>query len=416
VAGSDGTLFVVNTGDRASILLRPNPVDSASDPDIFFDGKNYLLYISRGPSTQVFSSSTLHGSYALSQTLTEGYLARNNGGVSAGIFDMASREYWTYATTSDGKIRRAVHPTFSRTLSEGDWTMTLTGATFGFGPTVTVESPGIAENTPKARLSLDRQTSSTCTKIAPSDLPLLAQARASAAQRYRFAIEKGAQILATPDNKSFALLWYPPEVNASAKPPMIVTLHGHGVWAFDEFFIWYPYALARGYGILALQWWFGGGERVNDYYSPNELYPIISCILQSQKVPADKNLLHGFSRGSAVIYAMTALDRANDKYFKLTIANAGGAIQDYPPNVDINTGKFGASPFSGTHWLLFCAGRDPNPGSTCSEMRRTRDWLTQLGGAIDLFIDDPNADHGGFHRTPAHVNAALDLFAQLLAK
>lgn len=267
---------------------------------------------------------------------------------------------------------------------------------------------------------LDRQTPQNCEPkpvYDPNSLPLLAQAKASTPQRYQFALDHGAQILANPDGRSFSVLWYPSQTNTGSKPPMIVTLHGHGSWAFDEFFLWQPYATVRGYGILALQWWFGGGESSSDYYTPNALYPIIECLLRTQGIQAGKALIHGFSRGSAVIYALTALDRINEKFFSLTIANAGGASQDYPPNVDIANGKFGLTPFTGIHWVLFCGGRDSNPERDgCPAMHRSRDWVTQLGGTVDLFIEDVNAGHGGFHMTPAHVNEALDVFARLLGK
>lgn len=267
---------------------------------------------------------------------------------------------------------------------------------------------------------LDRRSPQNCEPkpvYDPSSLPLLTQAKAATPQRYQFALDHGAQILANPDGRSFSVLWYPSQTNTGTKAPMIVTLHGHGSWAFDEFFLWQPYAAARGYGILALQWWFGGGESSSDYYTPSELYPISECTLRAQQIQPGKALIHGFSRGSAVIYALTALDRINEKFFSLTIANAGGASQDYPPNADIASGKFGLTPFTGTHWVLFCGARDPNPDRDgCPAMHHSRDWVTQLGGTVDLLIEDVNAGHGGFHMTPVHVNESLDVFARLLGK
>jgi hypothetical protein len=159
VPGSDGTLFAMAPGDRATVALRPNPVDTASDPDIFFDGQNYVLYVSRGPSIQVFTSSTLHGTYALAEVLSEGYLTRNNGGVPAGHFDSATNQYWTYATAPNGRIRRAVHFDFSKTLSEADWTTTLSSSSFGLSSTTNIESPGFAVNAPATAIALDAQSS-----------------------------------------------------------------------------------------------------------------------------------------------------------------------------------------------------------------------------------------------------------------
>jgi hypothetical protein len=197
---------------------------------------------------------------------------------------------------------------------------------------------------------------------------------------------------------------------------MIVTLHGSSSWAFDEFFLWQSYAAERGYGILALQWWLGSGEQTSGYYTPDRMYTIIENALRGMGVQPGKSLVHGFSRGSSNIYAVTALDRhAQNDFFALTVANAGGASVDYPPNVAISSGAYGATPFAGTHWALFCGGSDPNPDqSGCPAMSRTRDWIIQYGGTVDLFIQDASAGHGGFHTTPAHVNAALDAFERLI--
>ena len=127
-------------------------------------------------------------------------------------------------------------------------------------------------------------------------------------------------------------------------------------------------------------------------------------------------MLHGFSRGSANIYAITALDRdTRQNFFGLTIANAGMASPDFPPNLEITSGKFGNAAFAGTHWVMYCGEHDPNPNRDgCPAMRQTRDWVTKFGGTVDLLIEDKNGYHGGFHRNPVNVTAALDVFARLL--
>lgn len=102
---------------------------------------------------------------------------------------------------------------------------------------------------------------------------LLAQARAAEPTRYQFALAQGAQIMPTHDGKSFYVLWFPPHFQTAPRRVMIATLHGHASWAFDEFYLWQPYAAQRGYAILALQWWFGGGEAMNDYYLPLAMFP-----------------------------------------------------------------------------------------------------------------------------------------------
>lgn len=242
---------------------------------------------------------------------------------------------------------------------------------------------------------------------------LLAQARAVHSDRYQFAQDQGAQIVPTPDGKSFYLLWIPQNFRGT----IIAALHGHSGWAFDEFFQWQPFAASRGHAILALQWWFGGDDKPSDYYQPNELYPIFNAALREQKIQPGKVLLHGFSRGSSNIYAVTALDRdSHTNWFGMTIANAGMPSPDYPPNVEIANGKYGANVFAGTHWVMYCGYLDPSPDSGCPGMRQARDWVTRFGGTVDLLIEDKNGDHGGFHRNPTNVNAALDVFDRWVKK
>lgn len=248
-----------------------------------------------------------------------------------------------------------------------------------------------------------------------NSLPLFNQAKAADPERYQFAVDKGAQFIPTSDGKSFYVLWTPTDFDKAVIRPMIVTLHGHSSWAFDEFYLWQQYAEGRGYGIIALQWWFGGGEATTDYYTPQQIYPIFENELNNNQIEAGKVLFHGFSRGSANSYAVTALDRQNTKFFLLTISNASGAMTDYPPNIDIINGIFGEKPFTDAHWVMYCGGKDPNPDRDgCPAMMAARDFVTGYGATVDLLIEDTNGDHGGFHQNSANVNAALDWFAKLL--
>ncbi len=251
--------------------------------------------------------------------------------------------------------------------------------------------------------------------------PLFRQACRAVPERAAFARRMGARCFPTPDGRSFCLLWYPPVGNPAAgrpaRPPMIATLSGHGSWAFDEFFLWQAAAAARGYGIVALQWWLGTGEGPDDYYRPHHSSRIPNQVLRREGVPAGRTLLHGFSRGSANIYGVTALDRhTGNRFFLATVANAGKAGADFPVNREIERGRFGASPFAGTHWILYGGGRDPHPDRDgIPGMREAAAWVTRLGGTVDLFLADEEGDHGGFHRRPQNMEAALQVFDRLLA-
>ncbi len=244
---------------------------------------------------------------------------------------------------------------------------------------------------------------------------LLDQLRRTFPAKYQFAIDHGAQIQPTTDGRSFYLVWLPPGAEAG-KVPMIASLHGSTSWAFDEIQLWHDAALEAGCGVIALQWWFANGDGIDSYYLPGELNREMNAAIQAVGVTPGSILLHGFSRGSANIYGVAAADRASqNRYYAMVVANSGGASLDFPPNIDIINGKQGYNVFSGTYWVLFCGGKDPNPDRDgCPAMRRTAAWVERYGGVIDLLIEDANAGHGGFHQTPAHVKAALDEFLHLL--
>ncbi len=150
--GSDGAEFVLDDGQRASMTLDPtSQLRSFSDPDIFFDGNQYVLYISHGASTSVWVSKELRGEYVQEPSLPQGLLTNNTGGVPAGYYDPLSSQYWTFAHVGrDGQtvIRRATHPDIFQQLSDADFTTVLTGESVGLGSGFEVASPGFAVNMP----------------------------------------------------------------------------------------------------------------------------------------------------------------------------------------------------------------------------------------------------------------------------
>ncbi len=152
VQGSDGSEFTLDEGQRASATIDPSSqIKSFSDPDIFFDGGQYVLYISHGPSTSVWVSKDLHGEYVQEPSLPQGMLTTNTGGVPAGYFDPANGEYWTYAHVDlQGQtiIRRAIHPDLYKPLNEADFDTVITGESIGLGASFIVASPGFAVNMP----------------------------------------------------------------------------------------------------------------------------------------------------------------------------------------------------------------------------------------------------------------------------
>ena len=67
--------------------------------------------------------------------------------------------------------------------------------------------------------------------------------------------------------------------------------------------------------------------------------------------------------------------------------------------------------------MTFAGAHDPNPQRDgVHGMRETGDWIRRFGGTVDLAIDDPQGEHGSFHRHPQNAEAALAVFEKLRVK
>ena len=217
------------------------------------------------------------------------------------------------------------------------------------------------------------------------------------------------EIFPTSDGRSFVVVWKP---NIVTPDRWVVSLHGSRGFATDDLAIWQKYLAPRGMGFIGLQWWFGEEDGPQGYYAPDQIYRELDVALKRAAVRPGTAMLHGFSRGSANIYAVAALDASTStRYFSLFLANAGRASPDYPPNRALADGRFGKHALRQTRWITVCGGRDPHPDRDgCPGMRATGQWLVEQGAAVVAAIEDPDGDHGAFHRNPRNVNRALDLF------
>lgn len=251
-------------------------------------------------------------------------------------------------------------------------------------------------------------------ELSPEAQALLEKAKKANPERYRFALEKGAQIVPTSDGKSFFLVWQP-KVSAPSKP-MIYALHGSNSWVFDEFSLWQPSLEKHGIGIIAVQWWFGVNQTSQEYYLPSELFGLFDNLAKEMGIQPGTVLLEGFSRGSANSYGVSFYDKTSGRnYFGFNFAISGSAELSFPLYSDIEAGKYGERVFAGTRWATFCGGRDPKPErSGCPGMKRTREWLTKHGATVDLVFEEAEMGHGGFNWKPELADRLFEHFKSLL--
>jgi predicted esterase len=189
----------------------------------------------------------------------------------------------------------------------------------------------------------------------------------------------------------------------------IVSLHGTGGSAKRDVEVWQKSLGGRPVGVLAIQWWRGQGDA---YLPPFEIYREIDFAASKLDIKPGNALLHGFSRGSANVYAVAALDHGRGrKLFSLYVASSGGVALDYPPTRAILEGRFGPRPLAGTRWVTACGDRDPNPDRDgCPGMRRTGQWLKEQGAIVLDAIEDPQSGHGALQLNPRNAERLLKWF------
>jgi hypothetical protein len=248
--------------------------------------------------------------------------------------------------------------------------------------------------------------------VGAESLPPAAQRLYERAQAGRWTAEArrlAPAILPTADGRSFVVVWTP----SNAPERWVVSLHGSRGFATDDLAIWHRHLASRGIGLIALQWWLGERDGPHAYYSPEQIHAQLDLALRRTGVRPGSALLHGFSRGSANIYAVAALDATKGgRLFSLFVANAGGVALDYPPTRAVTQGAFGPRPLAHTRWVTVCGERDPHPERDgCPAMRRTAGWLREQGAEVVAAIEDPQGDHGVLHRSPRNVGQVLGLFA-----
>lgn len=234
--------------------------------------------------------------------------------------------------------------------------------------------------------------------------------------RGNYAITNGATFHNSTDSSSFYLQWFPNGSTQADTLPMIVTCHGSEGKVFDEFYLWHSYAVANNCGIIAIQW-FNPDSTVwgsDPYLKDTAIYNTIETALSSISYPSNKALFHGFSRGSARSYAINLYDHlSSNNYFCTTISNSGSAEPVYPLYQDLDLGLYGVNPFLGRRWALYCGELDPNPTlSGCIGMSNTKNWLIAKGAIVDVYIQDPTGNHGGFHMNSSNVDSIMTYYLQ----
>jgi hypothetical protein len=254
----------------------------------------------------------------------------------------------------------------------------------------------------------------SCESFSADSLPLSGNAldvyrRAQGGRWFADAAKLTPDVIPTSDGQSFIVIW---KAVGTVPKRWIVSLHGSHGFATDDLALWYPHFKNLEIGLVCVQWWIGTDDTNKAYYAPMQVYREIDIALQKLSVQPGTVMFHGFSRGSANSYAITALDAGRGKhYFSLSVASSGGVGLDYPPTQAILEGRFGDHPLRGTRWITVAGAQDSNPDRDgIAGMRRTAEWLKEQGATVIESIEDPKEGHGALMRNDKNVQLVLDLF------
>jgi len=171
------------------------------------------------------------------------------------------------------------------------------------------------------------------------------------------------------------------------------------------------------YALVAIQWWLGEDE----IYLPTEaVYQLLTTALEymAQEYDADihKAAYEGFSRGSAISYEIAYLDRTiGTNHFALFICQSGGMHDPGPPFIEsLRAGELGNNVFEGQHFFMYCGMQDEQWGSAmCDYMHNAEQLVTEYGGTVERFIEDPQGGHAGLLKTDAYYEDAIETWFEL---
>jgi len=198
----------------------------------------------------------------------------------------------------------------------------------------------------------------------------------------------------------FYIAWFPEGWESQAQRVLIVTLHGSGGCAERMYRWWARPAAEHGYALIALQyaWLNEAGEQV--FSDAEGIYADLKAIFTSlaEHCPLEGAVvvLHGFSRGSARVFELALLDRAEDglKLFSAFIADSGTGLAETGGELPKLLAAAPPDAYAGATFWLYCGGRD-HGGKTCGDMRILGPWLEEHGATVVTYRYEPGG-HGIF--------------------
>lgn len=235
---------------------------------------------------------------------------------------------------------------------------------------------------------------------------------------YNTMISAGAKVVNVSQLNTWFLVWLPSDYSSQTVRRVMIATHGTGGTAYAEAKDELSWAQANHYAVLAPQWWMSATD---SYLDPAAVYQVIDAgmryLIWKYGAQQGKAAYEGFSRGSSISYEVTYWDKAGGaNYIAFTISHSGGmpANQPTPFFTKVTQGAYGATPFSGAHFYMYCGMLDEEWGTQmCQYMNDARTLIEPRGATIERFIQDASGGHAGYKTLSDYHQVAVQKFLAL---
>jgi hypothetical protein len=234
--------------------------------------------------------------------------------------------------------------------------------------------------------------------------------------------DEGGGVIPLGDNRFF-IAWFPPSWENHPDRRLVVTLHGNGGCAERMFTFWHRTASLHDYGFIALQYAEESSRGRYRFDDSRAIYRLLRRALGilRRHVPLEgvPLILHGFSRGSARVFELAAMDRAPGGMhaFSAFIADSGTVFPEYRGRLSPYLERIGPDAYAGARFWLYCGGRD-HGGRTCRGLARMARFVRAHSGTVDTLYRYPPGGHGifltgGLHRQSPPLEALFSYINSL---
>ena len=227
-------------------------------------------------------------------------------------------------------------------------------------------------------------------------------------------LAQGAKRLDLGQYNTYAVYWFPPNYAKLDHHRVMFVLSGTMGNAYEGVYHQLAWAKQHGYGVIALQWWMGGDTYLEPKVIESAFTTARQQLAKTYPINTQQMALETFSRSGSISYEIAYWNhQLKHPAYRLILVQSGGIPEEHPRPLitKMIAGQLGPKPLSGDRFFMYCGMKDNEWGAQmCAQMHHAETILTQAGGRVIYFIEDPNGGHGGMHNVKAHSDTATAAF------